>query len=70
GETTAEVILSRLREHLNAHNIQEKRPYKLSISYGVARYDPDKPCSLDELLERGDKMMYEQKQAKMKNLVP
>ena len=65
--TNSELILSRLQEHLNAFNIQEKRPYKLSISVGVARYDPGNPCSLDELLERGDKMMYEQKQSKKVN---
>jgi diguanylate cyclase (GGDEF)-like protein len=65
GDTTSEVILSRLQEHLNTHNIQETRPYKLSLSFGAAKYDPENPCSLDELLERGDKMMYEHKQSKM-----
>jgi diguanylate cyclase (GGDEF)-like protein/PAS domain S-box-containing protein len=62
-ENKAEVILARLQEHLNAHNLQESRPYKLSISFGIARYTPQHPCSLQELLEEGDKAMYVQKQA-------
>jgi GGDEF domain-containing protein len=55
GETTSDVILTRLQEHLNAVNIQETRPYKLSISYGIARYDPEKPCSLMRFWSAGIK---------------
>jgi hypothetical protein len=31
---------------------------------GMARYDPDNPCSIDELLARADASMYEQKLGK------
>ncbi|HVP21494.1 MAG TPA: histidine kinase N-terminal 7TM domain-containing protein, partial [Anaerolineaceae bacterium] len=40
-----ELILARLQEHLNAFNLQEDRPYKLSVSFGKAVYDPERPCS-------------------------
>jgi diguanylate cyclase (GGDEF)-like protein len=63
SEDASETILARLQDYLNIHNLQENRPYQLSISAGVTRFDPDVPCTLDELLERGDKAMYEQKQA-------
>jgi GGDEF domain-containing protein len=66
-ENTGEVIMSRLKEHLNALNFQKDRPYRLSISFGLALYAPKSPCSLEELLERADKLMYEQKQAKKKD---
>jgi diguanylate cyclase (GGDEF)-like protein len=59
-----ETIIERLRDYLVTHNLQENRPYQLSISAGMTHFDPDQPCNLDELLERGDKAMYEQKQAK------
>jgi diguanylate cyclase (GGDEF)-like protein len=62
SEKAAEVILTRLREKLAAHNSQGHRSYKLSVSFGLTGYDPENPCALEELLERGDKLMYEEKQ--------
>ncbi|MCX5905235.1 MAG: sensor domain-containing diguanylate cyclase [Proteobacteria bacterium] len=63
-DNSREKIVERLQENLNAHNLQTNRRYKLSISFGITQYDPGSPCSLDELLELGDKLMYEQKQIK------
>ncbi len=57
-----EMIISRLQEKLDDHNKKSNRSYKLSVSVGIAYYDPENPCSVDELLVQGDKMMYEQKQ--------
>jgi diguanylate cyclase (GGDEF)-like protein/PAS domain S-box-containing protein len=56
------VILEHLRESLDNHNSKNKTPYKLSISFGLTRYDPEHPCSIEELLERADGLMYEEKQ--------
>ncbi len=56
------LIKDRLRKNLHAHNIESERPYRLSLSFGITVYDPDNPCTLEELLERGDRLMYEQKQ--------
>ena len=64
GDSSVEMIMARLHENLTARNIQESRSYQLALSLGVVRWDPKNPCSLDELLERGDKLMYEQKQIK------
>ena len=63
-EKGGELILARLRESLENHNRQESRPYRLSISFGIACYDPEAPCALGELMERGDAAMYLQKQLK------
>jgi len=57
-----EVLTTRLQENLEAHNARGNRRYKLSLSMGIARYDPESPCSIDELLARADRLMYEQKQ--------
>ena len=69
ADTTRDRIVERLQENLNAYNLQTNRQYKLSVSFGIARYDPAAPCSLDELLERGDREMYEQKQKKQRGLL-
>jgi diguanylate cyclase (GGDEF)-like protein len=53
-----EIITSRLQKSLEIHNAERDRSYKLSLSFGIAYYDPENPCSIDELLVQGDKLMY------------
>jgi len=62
SEESETMIMNRLQEHLQAHNLEVHRPYELSISFGITAYNPVEPCTLEELLERGDRLMYEQKQ--------
>jgi len=57
-------IESRLQEMIENHNAKRERAYKLSISCGIAYYDPSTPTTIDELLHQGEKLMYEQKQKK------
>jgi diguanylate cyclase (GGDEF)-like protein len=63
----AEILTTRLRENLETRNANRDRRYKLSLSVGVSRYDPERPCSIDELLARADRLMYEQKQNNRKS---
>lgn len=63
----AEAIERRFAEHLTASNRRPNRCYRLSVSIGIALYDPAAPCSIEELLERGDALMYEQKRAKRRS---
>jgi diguanylate cyclase (GGDEF)-like protein/PAS domain S-box-containing protein len=58
----AEILTTRLQESLETRNARGDRRYKLSLSVGIARYDPKHSCSIDELLARADRAMYEQKQ--------
>jgi len=59
-----DTILKRLRQALEAYNAKRNRPYALSISAGIAFYDPKNPCSIDELLAQGDRSMYRHKKQK------
>lgn len=63
GDTEA-LIKDRLGKAVKLHNAKRNRKYKLSVSCGVAFFDPNSPCSLDELLVQADKAMYEQKKRK------
>jgi diguanylate cyclase (GGDEF)-like protein/PAS domain S-box-containing protein len=63
SENSAETITSRLRIILNDHNAQEGRRYSLSLSLGVAIYDPENPSTIEELLAQADAHMYEQRQS-------
>ena len=60
-----DTILRRLQQALEAYNAKRtRRPYALSISAGIAFYDPENPCSIDELLAQGDRSMYGHKKQK------
>jgi diguanylate cyclase (GGDEF)-like protein/PAS domain S-box-containing protein len=63
-ETSAEKLINRFTQALNDHHFQTKCPYTLSISLGMACFDPQNPCSIDALLAQADKLMYENKQKK------
>ncbi len=64
NEYDAHAIVHRLNEQFARHNRRDIHPYKLSISFGIVRYDPDSPCSIEELLVKADKKMYEHKRSK------
>jgi diguanylate cyclase (GGDEF)-like protein len=53
-------MLSRLEKSLRRANAEESR-YQLSLSVGVARYDPQSPLSLGDLMAQADADMYRHK---------
>ncbi|MGD2079619.1 MAG: PAS domain S-box protein [Nitrospirota bacterium] len=61
-----EVVTARLQECIDAHNENNLRGYKISLSAGLAYYDPENPVSVDELTLQADKAMYEQKRRKQR----
>lgn len=63
-QTNAEPLEVRLQKNIEAWNDHEHRSYSLSVSVGAVRYDPESPCSLEELLTQADRLMYEQKRNK------
>jgi diguanylate cyclase (GGDEF)-like protein len=61
---TPEIVIKRLTGQIALHNAQPNRRYEISMSIGTAVYDPQVPCSLDDLISRADTLMYEQKKTK------
>lgn len=57
-------IIQRLRDRVEARNIQKGHSYRLDFSLGSALYDPAKPCDLDQLISQSDQRMYEEKKKK------
>ena len=56
-----EILITRLSENIKDHNAKQTRHYKLSVSVGVAQFDPENPISIDDLLSEADALMYAQK---------
>ena len=67
NENSAEKLTARFEKSLTNYNFLGKRPYALSMSLGIAHYNPQKSCSLEALLTRADKMMYDNKQKRKIN---
>ncbi|MGH7712570.1 MAG: GGDEF domain-containing protein, partial [Gemmatimonadaceae bacterium] len=54
-------IVDRLRQELAERNAKDGFPYTLMFSVGAARFDPEDPPTIEELLHTADSMLYEQK---------
>ena len=70
-ETTGESqepILRRLETGLEASNARESR-YQVSLSVGVAKFDPKHPVSLGDLVSIADRMMYVEKRKRRRHCV-
>lgn len=59
-------LAKRLEKNIKICNAQEGRSYQLSLSYGLVRYNPHAPRSIDELISQADTSMYECKKEKKK----
>jgi len=61
-----EVFIARLYENMRDYNGKLSQDYELSVSVGVAQFDPEYPISTDELLSKADALMYAQKRERRK----
>ncbi len=61
---SAEGMTSRIQIALELRNQSGQRPYQLNLSMGIARCEPESPCSISELIVQADGLMYAQKQAR------
>jgi diguanylate cyclase (GGDEF)-like protein len=60
-------ILNRLEKNLLVCNQRTGRAFSISMSIGVAPFHPENPCSIDELLTRSDREMYQRKRMRAAN---
>lgn len=58
------ILVARLRDGFWEFNTTSTEGYQLSVSTGLSRYDPERPCTLKELLARAREVLAEHKRAK------
>jgi diguanylate cyclase (GGDEF)-like protein len=63
-DETRDVLTMRLYNTLDNYNRPEGRNYQISLSIGIAHYNPETPSTLDELMAQADTLMYEEKRDK------
>ncbi|MBN2085231.1 MAG: diguanylate cyclase [Anaerolineales bacterium] len=64
AENSDPTMLARLEERLQSQNARPGRDYELSLSIGTARFEWEKPSSIESLMDEADKRMYQRKQIK------
>jgi two-component system cell cycle response regulator len=63
---SVELLTNRIQTNLEKRNLQKDRPYPLTLSMGIARFDPTAPSTVSEMIAQADSLMYLQKQEKKK----
>ena len=63
-ESAVELLNNRLQEKLDKINSAAGQEYTISISYGLAEYNVESPCTVEELIAQAKHLMYEQKKGK------
>lgn len=62
---TATVARQRLHDALDEFNASSSAAFELRFSIGAEMWNPDQPCSVDELVRRADERMYADKQSRV-----
>jgi diguanylate cyclase (GGDEF)-like protein/PAS domain S-box-containing protein len=60
----ASALARRLGDRLRDRKRRADAAFPVSVSVGISRYDPDSPCTLQELIVQADRMMYQEKSSK------
>lgn len=68
SEYSPEIIASRLQEKLADYDAQKSHSYELSLSVGIASFDPKNPILVGELIAQADEKMYENKRSQQKSI--
>jgi GGDEF domain-containing protein len=56
--------LKRIIKSLDEYNKRKSKPYKISFSYGLVKYDFDEQPKIGSLIARADMEMYKHKKKK------
>lgn len=67
AEAKVATLTRRFRERVQSRNARPNSAYPISFSLGLSRYDPDRPCTLQELLTQADQRMYREKTSKKRD---
>jgi diguanylate cyclase (GGDEF)-like protein len=61
---SADTLPKRLQTTVENHNRKRERPYHITLSVGISRFNPDTPHTINELISMADELMYHQKKEK------
>jgi diguanylate cyclase (GGDEF)-like protein len=62
-DMNSDILATRIKASFDEFNSEAYRPYDLSMSTGIVRYDPEHHKNIEELFYTADKLMYDQKKS-------
>jgi len=60
-EASADLLMGRLAAHIDAFNAENRRPFRLAMSVGIARFEPGSAWTIQNLLDEADRHLYDAK---------
>jgi diguanylate cyclase (GGDEF)-like protein len=66
SHASIENAVSRLQKNINKFNKKKNKKHDISLSIGISHFHPQIKISLQELIDKADKLLYEQKKGKRK----
>jgi len=67
ADASAERLRARLSSNLQAHNAQARRGYDLTVTAGIATFDPQRPAGVDALMAEADRSLYDLKRLRQQD---
>lgn len=64
NEQIEKKVMTRLAKRIAETNNQQNRKFKIMLSIGAVHYDHSEVCSIEDLMLKADKLMYENKRQK------
>ena len=67
ADASAERLRARLSSNLEAYNAQARRGYDLTVTAGIATFDPQRPAGVDALMAEADRSLYDLKRLRQQD---
>jgi diguanylate cyclase (GGDEF)-like protein len=61
---TEKSVVKHFQDNLQTFNVRGNRNYQLSLSMGFSEFDPERPCTIENLVSSADSSMYKNKRKK------
>jgi diguanylate cyclase (GGDEF)-like protein len=58
ADESGTLLVKRLEDNISTHNATAGRVYRLRMSVGIARFEPDSAWSVQQLIEAADRHLY------------
>lgn len=65
----AKIAINRINKEIDKYNKTQGKPFSIGISVGIVEYSKDRRLSVNQLIEKADKLMYINKKLKKNNTI-
>lgn len=65
----AKIAIDRINKEIDNYNKTQGKPFSIGISVGIVEYSKDRRLSVNQLIEKADKLMYINKKIKKNNTI-